>query len=297
MKKSASSGSKRVWWWLLLFLVLGALIGYLLRGDLGKESEKATLPEKALSASEKATTPEKKPETTAEAVQATGESLQKPAVPMNPVVKKAVPMTELSLAEFFHYLDQQPSIRHLELGTGGTKERFKIILKKLSSRLPVPAGEGIDPRILTANVYYFFRTLDRKDIRLIKEVIRHERDNMEMDLHMFFQWFMEGEGDPDLDALRPSLAMAYPYAGYLLNTIGGRTYLLRRPSTVRVLLTYYSLLIVYQADKEGKNSYGIDLYPYVRALADEMTHYPDLQYQQEYMEKLDQIRQYYVSKR
>jgi len=297
MKKMDSRGSRRVWWWLLLFLVLGALIGYLLRGDLGKESEKATLPEKTIPASEKTAPPEKKLEITPETPQATGESLQKPAVSVNPIVKKAVPMTELSLSEFFTYLDQQPSIRHLDLGPGGTRERFKIILKKLSSHLPVPAGEGIDPRILTANVYYFFRALDRKDIRLIKEVIRHERDNMEMDLRMFFQWFMNGEGDPDLDALRPSLATAYAYAGYLINTIGGRAYLLRRPSTVRVLLTYYSLLIVYQADKEGKNSYGIDLYPYVRALAEEMTHYPDLQYQQEYMERLDQIRQYYVSKR
>jgi hypothetical protein len=297
MKKSASSGSKRVWWWLLLFLVLGALIGYLLRGDLGKESEKAVPQEKAVPASEKTASPEQEPEAAAGTPQPTEESLQKPAIPLNPVVKKAVPLAELSLAEFFHYLDQQPSIRHLDLGTGGSGERFKIILNTLSSRLPVPAGEGIDPRILTANVYYFFRTLDRKDIRLIKEIIRHERDNMEMDLRMFFLWFMGEEGDPDLDSLRPGLATAYPYAGYLLNTIGGRAYLLRRPSTVRVLLTYYSLLIVYQADKEGKNSYGIDLYPYVRALADEMTHYPDLQYQQEYMEKLDQIRQYYVSKR
>lgn len=297
MKKMDSSGSRRVWWWLLLFLVLGALIGYLLRGDLGKESEKATLPEKTIPASGKTAPPEKKPEILPATPQAAGESLQKPGVPVNPVVKKAVPMTELSLSEFFTYLDQQPSIRHLNLGPGGTREQFKIILKKLSSHLPVPAGEGIDPRILTANVYYFFRALDRKDIRLIKEVIRHERDNMELDLRMFFQWFMKGEGDPDLDALRPSLATAYAYAGYLINTIGGRAYLWRRPSPVRVLLTYYSLLIVYQADKEGKNSYGIDLYPYVRALAEEMTHYPDLQYQQEYMEKLDQIRQYYVNKR
>ena len=292
-----SSGSRRVWWWLLLFLVLGALIGYLLRGDLGKESEKATLQENTVPASEKTAVPEQNPETTPETPQPPGESLEKPAVPVNPIVKKAVPTPELSLSEFFIYLDQQPAIRHLDLGPGGTRERFKIILKKLSAHLPVPAGEGIDPRILTANVYHFFRALDRKDIRLLKEIIRHERDNMEMDLRMFFLWFMEEESDPDLDAVRPGLDTAYPYAGYLLNTIGGRAYLLRRPSTVRVLLTYYSLLIVYQADKEGRNSYGIDLYPYVRALADEMTHYPDLQYQQEYMEKLDQIRQYYVSKR
>ncbi|MEJ2024546.1 MAG: hypothetical protein P8Y00_05965, partial [Deltaproteobacteria bacterium] len=47
-----SRGSKRVWWWLLFFLVLGALIGYLLRGDLGKESEKPTLSEKTAPSSE-----------------------------------------------------------------------------------------------------------------------------------------------------------------------------------------------------------------------------------------------------
>jgi hypothetical protein len=298
MKGMDSRGSKRVWWWLLFFLVLGALIGYLLRGDLGKESEKPALSEKTAPSSENtATFAKEEPTTASEPTEAAGESSQpSTTVPITPLMKKTVSTTELSLSEFFAYLDQQPSIRHLDL-QGGTKERFKIILKKLSSRLPVPAGEGIDPRILTANVYHFFRTLDRQDIRLIKEIIRHERENMEMDLRMFFRWFMEGDGDPDLDRLRPSLATAYPYAGYLLNTIGGRAYLLRRPSTVRVLLTYYSLLIAYQADKERKNSYGIDLYPYVRALEEEITHYPDLQYQQEYLEKLDHIRQYYVSKR
>jgi hypothetical protein len=296
MEKSVSRGSKRVWWWLLLFLVLGALIGYLLRGDLGKESEKATLPEKTLPASEKAASPEKSPETTPEVAQAPGESSMKAETPVNPVVKKPVPAVEMSLTEFFQYLDQQPSIRHLNLASG-TKGRFKIILKELSSHLPVPAGEGIDPRILTANVYHFFRALDQKDVRLVKETIRLERDNMEMDLRMFFRWFTEGEGDRELDALRPGLNIAYPYAGFLLNTIGGRAYLLRRPSTVRVLLTYYSLLIVYQADRKGKNTYGIDIYPYIRALTDEMTHYPDLQYEQEYLEKLDQIREYYVSRR
>jgi hypothetical protein len=296
MKKMDARGSKRVWWWLLLFLVLGALIGYLLRGDLGKDSEKASTPEKVLPTPEKAAAPEKSPESAPEMLQTPGESSQTAGIAVTPMVKKTVPMAELSLSEFFTYLDQQPSIRHLDLGTG-TKERFKIILKKLSSHLPVPAGEGIDPRILTANVYYFFRVLDRKDIRLIKEIIRHERDNMEMDLRMFFRWFTQGEDDPELNALRPSFHTAYAYAGFLLNTIGGRAYLWRRSSTVRVLVTYYSLLIVYRADKEGKNSYGIDIYPYIRALTGEMTHYPDLQYQQEYMDTLNKIREYYVSKR
>lgn len=293
----AESGSKRVWWWLLLFLILGGLIGYLLRGDLGKESEWPVLLKKGPPAAEKSVSPttQASPSAAEKGTTPTG-SAEKVVLPVQPLVKKAPPHMEVNLKEFFHYLDQKPYVRHLQLGTG-TYEQFKIILKKLSTHLPVPAGEGIDPRILTANVYFFFRTLDWKDLRLIKEVVRHESDNMEMDLDMFYRWFTQKDGNPETARLRPSLSQVYPYAGFLLNTIGGRAYLWRRAPEVRVLLTYYCILIVYRADQQGKNTYGIDIYPFVRSLENEMTHYPDLQYQQEYLDKLEKIRQYYIKKR
>ncbi|MFZ0450009.1 MAG: hypothetical protein WAL98_12275 [Desulfatiglandaceae bacterium] len=292
----AESGSRRVWWWLLLFLFLGALIGYLFRGNLGKESERPLLSEKTVPTQEETAPPSQTlPSTSGKEAPAVGAS-NKLVLPVEPSAEKVMPKMTLSLQEFFHYLDDKPYVRRLALGTG-TLEQFKIILKALSSHLPAPAGEGIDPRILTANVYQFFRALDPKDIRLIKEVLRHERDNMEIDLDMFFQWLVKGESDPETDRLRPPIDLVYPYAGFLLNTIGGRAYLFRRASSTRVLLTYYSILIVHQADKRGRNTYGIDIYPFIRALSEEMTHYPDLQYQQEYLDNLDLIRKYYVKKR
>ncbi len=296
MVESASSGSRRFWWWLLLFLFLGALIGYLLRGDLGKESERKTLSEKTVPAQEKTASSSETSPSTPEEEKPPAEPSQKLVLPVESPAEKVMPKMTLGMQEFFHYLDQKPYVRNLALGTG-TFERFKVILKALSSHLPAPAGEGIDPRILTANVYHFFRALDPKDLRLIKAVLRHERDNMEIDLDMFFQWLIKGEGDPETDRFRPRNDLVYPYAGFFLNTIGGRAYLLRRTSSTRVLLSYYSILIVHQADKRGRNTYGIDIYPFIRALSEEMTHYPDLQYQQEYLDNLDLIRRYYVKKR
>ncbi len=280
----------------MLFLFLGALIGYLLRGDLGKESERSTLSEKTIPAQGETAPPSETSPSTPEKGETSAETSQKLVLPVEPPAEKVMPKMTLSLQEFFHYLDQKPYVRHLALGNG-TFERFKVILKALSSNLPAPAGEGIDPRILTANVYHFFRVLDPKDIRLIKEVMRHERDDMEIDLDMFYSWLVKGEGDPETDRLRPRIDLVYPYAGFLLNTIGGRAYTLRRASSTRVLLSYYSILIVHQADKRGRNTYGIDIYPYIRSLSEEMTHYPDLQYQQEYLDNLDLIRRYYVKKR
>jgi hypothetical protein len=292
----AESRSRRVWWWLLLFLLLGALIGYLLRGNLGKESERPILSEKTIPAQKETAPPSQIPPSTSEKEESPAAGSQKLVLPVEPPAEKVMPKMTLDLQGFFHYLDEKPYVRRLALGTG-TFEQFKIILKALSSNLPAPAGEGIDPRILTSNVYHFFRALDPKDIRLIKEVLLHEQDNMEIDLDMFFQWLVKGEGNPETDRLRPPINLVYPYAGFLLNTIGGRAYLLRRRSSTRVLLTYYSILIVHQADKRGTNTYGIDIYPFIRALREEMTHYPDLQYQQEYLDNLDLIRKYYVMKR
>ena len=64
-----------------------------------------------------------------------------------------------------------------------------------------------------------------------------------------------------------------------------------------MLLSYYSLLIVHEADRKGNNTYGIDIFPHIAPLLTEMAIYPDLKLKKEYIQKLNQMESYYLQKR
>jgi hypothetical protein len=55
----------------------------------------------------------------------------------------------------------------------------------------------------------------------------------------------------------------YEYATFFLNTLGGRSYMLRRDSKMRMLVNYYALLAVDMANDTGRNIYGIDIRPHI----------------------------------
>ncbi len=203
---------------------------------------------------------------------------------------------EKGVQDFFTYLNRERYVRNLE-GDMNAYERFKGVMMKLSSEPPVPAGENMDTLIMTRNIYHFYRLLESEDIRLIREILRNEADSLELNLDIFYKWLMLGDKCPDPEKTRPSLEVLYQYAGFFLNTIGGRAYLYRRPLNVRLLISYYSLLIVHEADKRGKNTYGIDVFPEVTPLAREISLYPDFHFQNEYILQLTQLQNYYLKKR
>ena len=203
---------------------------------------------------------------------------------------------ENDIRDFFKYLDKKNYIQHLNERMD-TYAEFKRILKQLSSNLPIPAGEGIDSIVMTKNIFYIFRILSKTDIRLVKEIIINESETMELNLEIFYRWLLLGNQCPDPDEMRPSFDVLYQYAGFFLNTIGGRAYLSRRPMALRMLLSYYSLLIIHEADRKGRNTYGIDLFPYIAPLLTEMAIYPDLKLKKEYIQKLNQMESYYLQKR
>jgi len=294
------SGS-RIWLLLLIIIIILIMAGFgyyfYSKKDVVQEPEKV-LPQPSLPAvtEPKPTTPEMEP--------------QKPE---GPVERRAIPEEEPSksklttsyydceqiennIMDFFRYLDKKEYVKNLKLGTDSYSV-FKKILSSLSSKTPIPAGEGIDSKILLKNLYHFFRVLEVKDIYLIKEILAHERDTLEFHLQLFYSWFTLSEKCPDPDNIRPSFSVLYKYAGFFLNTTGGRAYLSRRPAELRILITYYSALIVYQSDLLGKNNYGIDIQPFIMPLKDEISRYMNLQYQKDYVNRLDEMENYYLDKR
>jgi hypothetical protein len=200
------------------------------------------------------------------------------------------------LMEFFTYLDKKDYVRKLRIGED-TFSRFKKILHELSLHPPLPAGEGLNYDMIISNIYHFYRALNLKDVKLIRLIAKNEADTMEINLAFFYRWLMSGNECKRKKGLSLSPDTLYRYAGFLINSIGGRSYLFRRETRLRLLLSYYCLLTVHEADKKKMNSFGIDITPFLEPLAEEIENYQLLYFRREYAGKLIDLNNYYLRKR
>ena len=203
---------------------------------------------------------------------------------------------EAEVTDFFTFLDTQDFAQRLDTGTT-SYQHFERVIRKLSSNPPIPAGEGMDLKYMYRNIFHFFRLLNRNDLYLIRETISHETDSMELNLDLFYRWLTVEGPSPESEGLRPSPDVRYQYAGFFLNTIGGRAYLFRRSVRLRLLISYYCILIIHEADKEGRNTYGIDVLPTLLAVKSEIGNYPGFRYRDEYLRRLNALESYYLAKR
>jgi len=92
------------------------------------------------------------------------------------------------------------------------------------------------------------------------------------------------------------LSSQYEYAGFFLNSLGGRSYLLRRDPGVRILTTYYSVLILDRANEEDLNRHGIDIRPHIDSVAQEIRNSRGLVFQKQYLDRLEALREKYAAR-
>jgi hypothetical protein len=88
----------------------------------------------------------------------------------------------------------------------------------------------------------------------------------------------------------------YEYAGYFINTLGGQSYLFRRSLHLRLLIRYYSILIIDRANSVDANRYGIDIRYTLDALIAELQTNGDLENSQDYLENLIRLQDSYQAK-
>jgi len=203
---------------------------------------------------------------------------------------------EKDLQEFFTYLDTKDYIKELKIEEG-TFNHFINIIRALSLNPPIPAGEGLNYDMIISNIYHFYRALELKDLELIKLILKNEADTMEINLALFYKWLMSNDKCGQKEGIPPTLNTLYKYAGFLINSIGGRSYLFRRETRLRLLLYYYSLLIIHEADKKKMNNFGVDITPFLEPLAEEIENYKFLYFRKEYAGRLINLKDYYVKKR
>ena len=294
MAKGTKNKIGHGWWWLLLVIILAG-IGYYLYSEFIDEPAKSPVIERPAPVKKMPLPQEQNRVTDEEGPVQVRPTREEPFVKPDPKEDYCTRI-EKNVAEFFRYLDEKQYVSRLN-PEADTYTRFIKILRRAAARPPFPAGEGSDPKIIIGNLYHFFRILSRKDLSLIRTVLKNEQDTMEISLEMFYRWLTLGDRCPDPENIRPSMTILYQYAGFFVNTTGGRAYLFRRPSDLRLLVSYYCVLIIHEADKKGRNNCGIDIFPLIEPLKNEIRYYPDFQFQEEYIFLLGEIEEYYRKKR
>ncbi|MFC1827350.1 hypothetical protein ACFLZQ_05435 [Thermodesulfobacteriota bacterium] len=197
---------------------------------------------------------------------------------------------------FFEHLDRQDYIREFTIN-GSTLDHMTGIINKLMANPPVVVRETDDLFAILHNMAHFFRILGPKDILLIKDVLINEQELVEPTLALFYKWSeIEPEcTDKELNINLP-LAGLYEYAGYFINTLGGQSYLFRRALYLRLLIRYYSILIIDRANNVDANRYGIDIRYTLSALISELQTNADLENSQDYLENLINLLESYQAK-
>ena len=198
---------------------------------------------------------------------------------------------EQQIKAFFSYLDEQDYVRAYEL-KGGTYEQFKLILKNMSTNPPLISDETASLYNLYRNMAHFFRVLGKKRVNLVKDILQNEGEILESAMQTFYLWATYEAGNGEKTG-QPTLKTLYTYSGFFLNTLAGRSYLMRRDSKVRILTTYYSVLILDKANDEQLNPGGLDIRPHIEFLLNDLQTQIGLIHQKQYLAEVKQLADKY----
>jgi hypothetical protein len=140
-----------------------------------------------------------------------------------------------------------------------SKVYFPQLIQKLIDNPPIVSGETDDLFTILQNTAHFFRILGKRNILLLKGILDRERDTFEQVVADFYLLTEQPDCLKERFNLQIGQQELYSYAGFFLNTMGGRLYLFRRDSMSRMVVSYYAILIVDQANRKGQNTYGIEI--------------------------------------
>jgi hypothetical protein len=146
---------------------------------------------------------------------------------------------------------------------------------------------------LRRNVTHLYRVLGKDRIELLKVILQSESAVIEPAMAVMHAWLVVCSDDSASGADKQHLKEIYPYAAYFLNTLGGRSYLLRRDSKVRMLMNYYAVLTVDMANDNKTNAYGLDIRPYIDYLFYDINNQKGLMYRERYLTQLAALKDKY----
>lgn len=196
------------------------------------------------------------------------------------------------LHQFFSTLDNKPYIESFGLQTS-LQTHFIKLIDSLLDNPPTVSRETDDLYTLLTNMAHFFRIIGKDNILLIKSILDRERDVIEDIGLALYTRITSADCSSDLFSLKAPLDKSYEYAGFFLNTMGGRSYLFRRDSRSRLLVNYYAVLIVDMANTAGINRHGISIPEALPLLINEIETSNQLIYKELYLDRLYQLLESY----
>lgn len=196
---------------------------------------------------------------------------------------------------FFDYLDGRDYVKACKI-EGGTQRHFLYLLGKLSSNPPVISEETRDIVTLMHNMAHFYRVMGQESISLGKGFLAHEREIIEPSMELLYEWITEGIKRNNKN-IQTSTKDLYEYACFFLNTLSGKAYLARRDSRTRILVLYYSLLVLDEANREDLNHHGIDILPSLNLLLDDIENRRGFEYRDKYLGRLQYMKKRVISHR
>jgi len=170
---------------------------------------------------------------------------------------------------FYTHLDQQPYMQSFGFKES-SKAHFSKLLQKLVNNPPVVIRETDDLFTLLQNTAHFFRILGKDNINMLKTILEKEGGSFEKMLNAFYSLTYHPEYLEREYSLSIPAHSLTDYAGFFLNTMGGRLYLFRRDSTSRMVVSYYAIITIDRANDNGNGRHGIDLRPAILSLIDEI---------------------------
>lgn len=208
--------------------------------------------------------------------------------------KKEVTCEELEnqLSAFFTYIDNNGYMEKHKF-KNNSSEVLGETLQKLNKHKPSVTDANMDMLELMRNLSFFYRTLGKKDIFLINDILKNESEMLEPLMDSFFKLYLRKTECGDKLINIPETETLYSYAGFFLNTLAGKSYLLRRKPVTRILTSYYCVLIIDKANDETLNNFGIDIKPYLVNISDEITNQAGLAYKWEYNQELTRLKEKY----
>lgn len=199
----------------------------------------------------------------------------------------------VELNDFYSHLDRAPYMVSFHLKEP-SKVHFSKLLQKLIDNPPDITRETDDLLTLLKNTAHFFRILGKDNILILKGILDREKDSFEKILKTFYALTDHPEYLKKEYSLTLPQDNLYEYAGFFLNTIGGRLYLFRRDAASRMTISYYAILVIDKANRQGLDRLGIDLKPAINMLIDEMeSGGKGLQYREEYLDTLYDLKEHY----
>ncbi len=199
----------------------------------------------------------------------------------------------LQVRTFLNYMDRQDYMASYKQ-RGGSQRLISDVTKVLETSPPMLSGELEDLVRLIQNVAHFYRFLGKDRLNILKNLLKNETDIIETVMAIFYGYMTSGDRCPDKIIQFPTEDTRYRYAAYFLNTLAGRSYLLRRDSKVRVLVSYYAVLTIDSANDAMLNFQGTDIRPFIDYSFYEIANQKGLIYRGQYLEKLAELRKKYA---